>query len=73
MYRKLIKATVVHVQTVTVEFDDPYGCITETHQCGPCALNQVCSQSVRAAYGEPSASDWLELDPNRLAAELKFE
>ena len=71
--RKIIKATVIRVVSVDIEFDDPHGCITATHQCGPCAFNQVCSQSVRASYGEPSASNWLELDPDRLAAELKFE
>lgn len=71
--RKVIKATLIKIVSVDVELDDPHGCITATHQCGPCAFNQVCSQSVRATYNEASASDWLELDPNRLSAELKFD
>jgi hypothetical protein len=65
---KRIKSIVINVDITT---DDAHGCITATHQCGVCCFNQVCSQSVKAAYTEVSASDWLEVDPASFA-ELRF-
>jgi hypothetical protein len=62
------------ISAVIIESDDAHGCITQTHQCGPCALNLVCSQSVKAAYAEPSPSDWAEQEPDMPAhRELSFD
>lgn len=65
---KRIKAIVISVDITT---DDAFGCITATHQCGPCCFNEVCSQSVKASYIEASPSDWLEIEPSAFA-ELRF-
>lgn len=62
------------ISAVIIDTDDAHGCITQTHQCGPCALNEVCSQSVKTAYAEPSASDWAEQMPDMPAnRELSFD
>ena len=64
-------AQLIHSVIVNVVVDDAFGCITNTHQCGPCCFNEVCSQSVKAAYTEVSASDWLEISPEDFV-ELRF-
>lgn len=47
-----------HYHRNTVAEQETTGCITEMHQCGPCAYNTVCSASTQMAQNDPSASDW---------------
>lgn len=69
----MLRVTRVINANVVVEQDNYYGCITETHQCGPCAFNTICSQSIKTMQAEPSPSDWAEITPDTFDSnELNF-
>lgn len=51
-----------HYSVYSETADDISGCITNTHQCGPCPYNRTCSESTQLSVQEPSPSNWADPD-----------